>query len=45
MHELERTLHDYTIDILTLNETRLEISIFDDEVPVSGYEIYRNDRN
>ena len=45
MHELGITLHDYTIDILTLNETRLKISISDDEVPVSGYKIYRSDRN
>ena len=45
IHELEIILRDYNIDILTLNETRLEPLIDDKEVTIPSYKIYRNDRN
>ena len=45
IHELEIILREYNIDILTLNETRLEPLIDDNEVAIPGYKIYRNDRN
>ena len=45
MHELEITLRDYNIDILTLYETRLKPLIDEKEVTIPGYKIYRNDRN
>ena len=45
IHELEIILRDYNIDILTLNEKRLEPLIDDKEVTIPGYKIYRNDRN
>ena len=45
IHELEIILNDYNIDILILNETRLEPLIDDKEVTIPGYKIYRNDRN
>ena len=45
IHELEVILRVYDIDILTLNETRIEPLIDDKEVTIPGYKVYRNDRN
>ena len=44
IHELEIILREYNIEILTLNETRLEPLIGDNEFDIPGYEICRNDR-
>ena len=38
-------LHDKKIDILALNETRLDPSISDGLVSVDGYDLIRADRN
>ena len=34
-----------SLDVLTVNETRLDISVFDCEVEIPGYHIVRLDRN
>ena len=36
---------DQRLDILSINETRLDSSIKDEEVELSGYKIIRRDRN
>lgn len=33
------------VDIIALNETRLESNIPDNEINIDGYDLYRNDRN
>jgi exonuclease III len=38
-------MQDKPFDILTLNETRLDNSISDSEVKISGYDIVRPNRN
>lgn len=38
-------LEDYPIDVLAINETRLDNSIKDNEVYITGYEIVRRDRD
>ena len=38
-------MHDKPFDILTLNETRLDDSIPNSEIKISGYDIVRRDRN
>ena len=38
-------MQDKPFDILTLNETRLDDSILDSEIKISGYDIIRRDRN
>ena len=38
-------MHDKPLDILTLNETRLDDNISDKYIEISGYEIVRKDRN
>ena len=38
-------LNDHDIDIIGLSETRLDKTISDSEVSISGYNIFRNDRN
>ena len=38
-------LNDNPIDVLAINETRLDSSITDCEVFIPGYEIFRRDRN
>ena len=37
-------LHDKKLDILILNETRLDSSISDNLVSIKGYDILRSDR-
>ena len=44
-HELEIIMNNHKIDILALNETRLDRKVEDREVHIPGYKIYRNDRN
>ena len=43
--ELLIYMHDKPFDILTLNETRLDDSILNSEIKISGYDIVRRDRN
>ena len=43
--ELRVFLNDQNIDVLAINETRLNESIFDQEVKVQGYDIIRCDRS
>ena len=43
--ELRVFLADGIIDILVINETRLDSSIHDNEVHILGYEIVRRDRS
>ena len=38
-------LFDISIDVLAINETRLDSTISDNEMHVPGYEIVRRDRN
>ena len=43
--ELRVLLVDHSIDVLAINETRLDSTINDNEVHISGYEIVRRDRS
>ena len=43
--ELRILLADRSIDILAINETRLDDSVLDHEVHMLGYDIIRRDRN
>ena len=43
--ELRVFLNDQNIDVLAINETRLNDSIFDQEVKVQGYDIISRDRS
>ena len=43
--ELRILLADYSIDILSINETKLDDSIKSCEVQIPGYEFIRRDRN
>ena len=43
--ELLIYMQDKPFDILTLNETRLDNTVLDSEVKISGYDIVRRDRN
>ena len=45
LDELKILLNDNPIDVLAINETRLDSSITDCEVFIPGYEIFRRDRN
>ncbi len=45
LDEISLILHDKKIDILALNETRLDFSISDELVSVEGYDLIRADRN
>ena len=38
-------LNENQIDIIGLNETRLDQTIKDQEIQIDGYQIFRNDRN
>ena len=38
-------MHSKSLDVLTVNETRLDISVLDCEVGIPGYDIVRLDRN
>jgi len=42
--ELRVLLSDNPLDILSINETRLDDSVSDDKVYISGYDIVRRDR-
>ena len=44
LNEIRFLLHDKKLDILTLNETRLDSSISDNLVCIEGYDILRSDR-
>ena len=39
------TLNENQIDIIGLNETRLNQTIKDQEIHIDGYQMFRNDRN
>ena len=41
--EVEELLHDYQLDILGLNETRLSKDTCDNKVSIEGYDIYKHD--
>ena len=43
--EVAKLLHDYQLDILGLNETRLSKDTCDNEVSIEGYDIHRHDRD
>ena len=43
--EVKVLLFDISIDVLAINETRLDSTISDNEMHVPGYEIVRRDRN
>ena len=45
LDELRVLLVDSPVDVLAINETRLDSNITDNEVHISGYEIVRRDRN
>ena len=45
IEELRILLADRSIDILAINETRLDDSILDRKVHILGYDIIRRDRN
>ena len=45
LDELKVFLSNNPIDVLAINETRLDFSITDCEVFIPGYEIFRRDRN
>ena len=45
LDELKVFLSNNPIDVLAINETRLDFSISDCEVFIPGYEIFRRDRN
>ena len=45
VEELRIFIHEQPIDILCINETRLDNSISSAEVEICGYEIVRRDRN
>ena len=42
--ELRILLANNIIDVLAINETRLDSTVSDDEVHIHGYEIFRRDR-
>ena len=42
--ELRIVLSNQCVDILAINETKLDVSICDNEVTVEGYNIIRRDR-
>lgn len=43
--ELRITLNDQCLDVLCLNETRLDSTISDNQIHIDGYSIIRRDRN
>ena len=44
-HELLVYMQSKSLDVFTVNETRLDISVLDCEVEIPGYDIVRLDRN
>ena len=43
--ELRILLFDYSVDIISINETKLDDTIISCEVHIPGYEFIRRDRN
>ena len=43
--ELRILLANYPLDVISINETRLEQGILNSEIYIPGYEIVRRDRN
>ena len=43
--EIRLLLYDKKLDVLALNETRLDSSISDELLAIDGYDIIRADRN
>ena len=43
--ELRIFMHEESFDLLSINETRLDDSIHNDEVKIPGFDIVRKDRN
>ena len=43
--EIRLLLYDKKLDVLALNETRLDSSISDELLTIDGYDIIRADRN
>ena len=45
IEELRIFIHENSFEILCINETRFDNSIYDTEIEIAGYEIVRKDRN
>ncbi len=45
MDELRVLISNSTIDILAINESKIDDSVFDNEINIIGYNMIRNDRN
>ena len=45
MSEVRQIILNLNLDILAVQESRLDISIFDKEVMIDDYLLFRNDRN
>ena len=45
IEELRIFMQNQTFDILSINETRLDNTISNDEVKITGYDLIRKDRN
>ena len=43
--ELRLLVHDSNIDVLTINETKLDATVSDNDIHIPGYEVIRKDRN
>ena len=45
IHEFRVFMNDSAIDIISINETKLDCSINDDQVYLPGYELVRKEKN
>ena len=45
LYELIHIVHDLNIDVISLNETRLDVHINNDELKIPEYKLFRKDRN
>ncbi len=45
MDELRVLISNSTVDILAINESKIDDSVFDNEINIIGYNMIRNDRN
>ena len=45
LSELIHIVHDLNIDVISLNETRLDVHIYNDELKIPEYKLFRKDRN
>ena len=45
IEQLRFYLHDETLDVLSINESRLDDNVDESQIKIDGYEIVRNDRN